>query len=86
MPHMQPIEITVYPQATDIYIDVRDFGAGVANQDLHQLFQPFFSTEINGTGLGLYLSHSFCEANQAQADLCRTRTRRMFQDEMSTCH
>lgn len=62
----QPIEITVYPQATYIYIDVRDFGAGVASQDLLYLFQPFFSTEINGTGLGLYLSHSFCEANQAK--------------------
>ena len=62
----QPIEITVYPQTTYIYIDVRDFGAGVASQDLLYLFQPFFSTEINGTGLGLYLSHSFCEANQAK--------------------
>lgn len=29
----QPIEITVHPQATYIYIDVRDF-AGVASQDL----------------------------------------------------
>ena len=62
----QPIEITVYPQAAYIYVDVRDFGAGVASQDLLNLFQPFFSTEINGTGLGLYLSHSFCEANQAK--------------------
>lgn len=62
----QPIEITVYPEATYIYIDVRDFGVGVASQDLLYLFQPFFSTEINGTGLGLYLSHSFCEANQAK--------------------
>lgn len=62
----QPIEITVYSQTTYIYIDVRDFGAGVASQDLLYLFQPFFSTEINGTGLGLYLSHSFCEANQAK--------------------
>lgn len=62
----QPIEITVYPEATYIYIDVRDFGAGVASQDLLYLFQPFFSTEINGTGLGLYLSHSFCDTNQAK--------------------
>ncbi len=38
----------------------------MATQDQAQLFQPFFSTEITGTGLGLYLAHSFCEANQAQ--------------------
>ena len=45
---------------------MRDFGLGVAEHDRSALFQPFFSTEITGTGLGLYLAHSFCEANQAQ--------------------
>ena len=49
-----------------VHIEVRDFGDGVAKQDQTALFQPFFSTSINGTGLGLYLSHSFCEANQAK--------------------
>ncbi|MFW2044480.1 ATP-binding protein, partial [Acinetobacter sp. ULE_I053] len=39
---------------------------GVTKQDLSQLFQPFFSTEINGTGLGLYISQTICEANQAK--------------------
>ncbi|WP_168460942.1 HAMP domain-containing sensor histidine kinase [Acinetobacter sp. A1] len=62
----QAIEIHAYHQASHIYIDVQDFGSGVASQDIRYLFQPFFSTEINGTGLGLYLSHSFCEANQAK--------------------
>ncbi|MGG6831148.1 UNVERIFIED_CONTAM: ATP-binding protein, partial [Staphylococcus haemolyticus] len=49
-----------------VWIDVRDFGSGVATHDQELLFKPFFSTSIHGTGLGLYLSHSFCEANQAQ--------------------
>ena len=49
-----------------ICIDVIDFGNGIKKHDLSQLFQPFFSTEINGTGLGLYLSHSICEANHAK--------------------
>lgn len=43
-----------------------DYGEGVSKRDISQLFKPFFSTEINGTGLGLYLSHSFCEANHAK--------------------
>ncbi len=41
-------------------------GQGIDQENLKQLFQPFFSTEINGTGLGLYLSQSICEANQAK--------------------
>lgn len=49
-----------------IFIDVIDFGKGIQQHDLSQLFQPFFSTETNGTGLGLYLSQSICEANQAK--------------------
>ena len=63
MPH---IEVNIYPHEQKMWLDVRDFGQGVAIQHQASLFQPFFSTEITGTGLGLYLAHSFCEANQAQ--------------------
>ncbi|ANF82769.1 histidine kinase [Acinetobacter sp. NCu2D-2] len=65
-PEVPYIEVKIHPNQHNVWIDVRDFGAGVAPHDLASLFKPFFSTSINGTGLGLYLSHSFCEANQAQ--------------------
>ena len=60
------IQVMVHADAQHLYIDVIDFGEGIARQNLAQLFQPFFTTEINGTGLGLYLSQSICEANQAK--------------------
>ncbi len=62
----EPIHVRSTKQEKLIFLDVIDFGQGVAKQDIAQLFTPFFSTEINGTGLGLYLSHSFCEANKAR--------------------
>lgn len=65
-PDASHIEVKVSQHKQHVYIDVRDFGEGVSIKDQKFLFQPFFSTEITGTGLGLYLSHSFCEANQAQ--------------------
>ena len=65
-PQSPYIVIDVHSQLTKIYIDVIDFGEGVSKRDISQLFKPFFSTEISGTGLGLYLSHSFCEANHAK--------------------
>lgn len=65
-PNKTQILLRCYHDEQLIYIEVQDFGLGIANQDLKHLFQPFFSTEINGTGLGLYLSSSFCEANQAK--------------------
>ncbi|WP_296281520.1 ATP-binding protein [uncultured Acinetobacter sp.] len=58
--------INAFKNEHHICIDVIDYGKGVAKHDISQLFQPFFSTEINGTGLGLYLSLSICEANQAK--------------------
>lgn len=60
------ILVNARAQSDIIQIDVIDFGRGVNPADVSQLFQPFFSTEINGTGLGLYLSQSICEANQAK--------------------
>ena len=60
------IQLNIHAQENMLFFDVIDFGHGIAKQDLSQLFQPFFSTEINGTGLGLYLSQTICEANQAK--------------------
>ncbi len=65
-PNHPYIELHSYSVEKMLRIDVRDFGEGVKVKDQAKLFQPFFSTEINGTGLGLYLSHSFAEANQAK--------------------
>lgn len=62
----ESILIHAYCHQQMVHIDVIDYGKGIRKHELSQLFQPFFSTEINGTGLGLYLSHSLCQANQAK--------------------
>jgi len=36
-----------------IWIDIADQGAGIRDEDLPQIFSPFFTTKTNGTGLGL---------------------------------
>lgn len=48
------------------FIDIIDQGHGVSEEDIDHLFEPFFTTESSGTGLGLYLSRELCESNQAQ--------------------
>lgn len=48
-----------------LHIDVIDEGTGVSPNDLQYLFNPFFTTDHQGTGLGLYLSQAFCQANHA---------------------
>lgn len=49
-----------------VILDVMDSGPGISADALKTLFEPFFTTEANGTGLGLYLSKSFCDANGAR--------------------
>ena len=78
-----PIELQLYRQQDTVYMDVKDYGSGVASHDIRYLFQPFFSTEISGTGLGLYLSHSFCEANRAKLRYVEQKQGACFRIECS---
>jgi len=36
-----------------IWVDIADEGAGIREEDLPHIFSPFFTTKLNGTGLGL---------------------------------
>lgn len=77
------IELRVYTIQEKIIIDVIDFGKGVADEHLNTLFNPFFTTEQQGTGLGLYLSRSLCEANQAHLLYLRQQQATYFRIECS---
>ena len=46
-------------------IDVIDTGKGVEQKLQAQLFEPFFTTEGSGTGLGLYISKTLANSNNA---------------------
>ena len=51
-----------------VQLDVSDDGPGVAEALRAQLFEPFFTTDSTGTGLGLYIARELCEANGARLD------------------
>ncbi|MBZ2190529.1 sensor histidine kinase [Alcanivorax sp. JB21] len=50
------------------WLKVRDYGPGVAPEAVANLFEPFFTTSRDGTGLGLFLCRELCESNQARLD------------------
>ena len=53
-------------------IDVIDDGEGVPESAQARLFEPFFTTNPEGTGLGLYLCKELCESNGADISYRKT--------------
>jgi C4-dicarboxylate-specific signal transduction histidine kinase len=47
----------------DILVSVRDSGPGFPAGIVEQLFEPFFSTKAEGTGMGLAIARSIVEAH-----------------------
>ena len=48
------------------FLDVFNHGPGISTDALQHVFEPFFTTEATGSGLGLYLSRELAECNQAR--------------------
>ena len=47
------------------YLDVMDSGRGIPPETVEQIFEPFYTAQPGGTGLGLYISRELCERNGA---------------------
>jgi two-component system sensor histidine kinase PilS (NtrC family) len=58
------IEINQHQDNRQFYIDILDDGPGVEEDQIKNLFEPFYTTENSGTGLGLYIAKELCEANR----------------------
>ena len=66
------IEIGLDTNQQQPYIRVIDYGQGISAENSKHLFEPFFTTENTGSGLGLYICKELCEANQAIISYQRT--------------
>jgi two-component system, NtrC family, sensor histidine kinase PilS len=47
------------------YLEVADKGPGVATEDAERIFEPFFTRDRRGTGLGLFLARELAQTNGA---------------------
>jgi two-component system, NtrC family, sensor histidine kinase PilS len=49
-------------------LEINNDGAMIPIDLVQRLFEPFFTTSVGGTGLGLYIARELCEANGAKLE------------------
>jgi signal transduction histidine kinase len=55
------IRVATRREATDYLISVSDTGNGISQEDLPNIFDPFFTQKPKGTGLGLSVARNIVE-------------------------
>ncbi len=54
--------------ADNLLLEIKDDGPGVSVEAHAHLFEPFFTTDASGTGLGLYIARELAEVNGARLE------------------
>jgi two-component system, NtrC family, sensor histidine kinase HydH len=63
------VTLTVQQQNNEVCIQVSDTGHGMTEEEQEKLFDPFFSTRKDGTGLGLAVSHQIVEQHNGRIEV-----------------
>jgi signal transduction histidine kinase len=62
----EPVEVLVSALRGKIEIAVLDRGAGIPQEKTEKIFDPFYTSKINGSGVGLSISKRFVEAAEGE--------------------
>ncbi|MEN8263986.1 MAG: GAF domain-containing protein [Nitrospirota bacterium] len=53
-------------EGNDAVIEIMDIGCGIKEEDLKNIFNPFFTTKTAGTGLGLAVTHKIIQEHNGK--------------------
>ena len=70
MPEGGIMTFTVTPQGNSIRVDVTDTGHGIPTEVQSQIFDPYFTTRNEGTGMGLALCDKIIRLHDGSIDFC----------------
>jgi signal transduction histidine kinase len=63
MPEGGELSITTRLKDENVEVNITDTGSGINRSDIRRVFDPFYSTKVKGTGLGLALTMKTVEGH-----------------------
>ncbi len=57
------------PRQESLVVEIADTGCGIARENLDKIFEPFFSTKKEGSGLGLAVSYGIIQNHQGRIEV-----------------
>jgi signal transduction histidine kinase len=57
MPKGGALDVEIVPEDDNLVINVRDSGVGIPSENLRSIFDPFFTSKMRGSGMGLTTAH-----------------------------
>ena len=60
------LSIETMPDSNKITVKITDTGCGISKEEMHHLFEPFFSTKQSGAGLGLTIVKNIVENHNGE--------------------
>ncbi len=69
MPYGGTLTVKVEQRDQEVFIAFTDTGQGIPESDMARIFDPFFSTKVDGTGLGLAVSYGIIEGHGGRIEV-----------------
>ncbi len=63
------ISVQAYSAADSLFIHIKDNGCGIDSKNAEQIFEPFYTSKVQGTGLGLAVVKSVAKAHHGDVML-----------------
>jgi signal transduction histidine kinase len=66
------VRITTATGHDKLWIEIADTGPGIAAERLHRIFDPFYTTKENSSGLGLSLAYGIIKEHGGELTVAST--------------
>lgn len=67
------LTISAWQAADTTTISIQDTGCGIDSDDVHKIFEPFYTSKADGVGLGLAISYQLIRENQGTIEVTSTK-------------